>query len=162
MPYGSIDEYTLSKIDGLQKDSSIVTYCGCPRHLSTLAAKDLTDQGYTNVSVLYEGYWVWKDNGYPVEINTTASAPLSNLSFDGVAQNNHSDKNHMDIFIRHKPSGQLEAVRTDELGRFSVDFHVYNFDVNDEFEVIIDDLKAKPLFMTKASLSESNFLEIVL
>jgi rhodanese-related sulfurtransferase len=48
------------------RDGRIVTYCGCPHHLSTIRARTLLDLGYTRVYALDEGFFAWKDAGYPL------------------------------------------------------------------------------------------------
>ncbi|SEQ79611.1 rhodanese-like domain-containing protein [Natrinema salaciae] len=49
------------------KDERIVTYCGCPHHLSGLRAGKLIDNGYEEVYALDEGFTVWTNRGYPLE-----------------------------------------------------------------------------------------------
>lgn len=48
------------------RDARIVTYCGCPHHLSSIRARTLLDLGYTRVYALDEGFFAWKDAGYPL------------------------------------------------------------------------------------------------
>jgi cytochrome c oxidase cbb3-type subunit 3 len=57
--------------DALPKDRWIVCYCGCPHAESGALADDLLAHGFTTVTVLDEGFFVWRDRGYPV--NTGAS-----------------------------------------------------------------------------------------
>ena len=47
-------------------DDRIVTYCGCPHHLSGLRAASLIDNGYEEVYALDEGFQAWIDRGYPL------------------------------------------------------------------------------------------------
>mgnify|MGYP000017654837 FL=1 len=47
-------------------DTLVVTYCGCPHHLSSMRAAALVDAGYENVGALDDGFWAWQDEGYPV------------------------------------------------------------------------------------------------
>jgi rhodanese-related sulfurtransferase len=58
------DPETIERIptDGTQ----VVIYCGCPHAAADRVAHRLKDRGVTNVAVLNEGFWHWKDNGYPV------------------------------------------------------------------------------------------------
>ncbi len=49
------------------KDERIVTYCGCPHHLSGLRAASLIDNGYEEVYAINEGFGAWIDRGYPLE-----------------------------------------------------------------------------------------------
>ena len=48
------------------KDDRIVTYCGCPHHLSGLRAASLIDDGYEEVYALDDGFQAWIDRGYPL------------------------------------------------------------------------------------------------
>ncbi|QSX00596.1 rhodanese-like domain-containing protein [Haloterrigena alkaliphila] len=47
-------------------DDRIVTYCGCPHHLSGLRAASLIDNGYEEVYALDDGFQAWIDRGYPL------------------------------------------------------------------------------------------------
>lgn len=48
------------------RDARIVTYCGCPHHLSSIRARTLLDLGYERVYALDEGFFAWKEAGYPL------------------------------------------------------------------------------------------------
>ena len=48
-------------------DARIVTYCGCPHHLSSQRAASLIDAGYANTYAIDEGLGGWVENGYPIE-----------------------------------------------------------------------------------------------
>lgn len=52
--------------DALPKDFWIIAYCGCPHAESGIVADDLLGHGFTKVTVLDEGFFVWRDRGYPV------------------------------------------------------------------------------------------------
>ncbi|SEW25751.1 rhodanese-like domain-containing protein [Natrinema salifodinae] len=54
-------------IDDWSKSDRIVTYCGCPHHLSGLRAAALIDDGYEEVYALDEGFQAWINRGYPLE-----------------------------------------------------------------------------------------------
>ena len=137
-PYGQTDQPELDKIEGLKTSSEIVTYCGCPRHLSTLMARHLGDLGYHNVKVLYEGYWHWKDNNYPIVEGVIATR--TSLRFEGDLVGN-VDSSESDVFIRNNRNGQLEAARTDVNGRFSTYFEVLDFQPTDTFSVYVNSLE---------------------
>lgn len=47
-------------------DTRIVTYCGCPHHLSSIRALSLLTIGYEEVYALDEGFFEWQDRGYPL------------------------------------------------------------------------------------------------
>ena len=170
MPYGKTDDTRLTSA-GLTKDSFIVTYCGCPRHLSSLSAADLSERGYSNIKVLYEGYWHWKDSGYPV-IERQGKVAITQLKFKGlVTQSNNSSNNladntgnvpvsGIDLFLKHQESGQLEAVATNPEGEFEVEFNVYDYQDTDLFEVIIADINSSPIKHTTGQKESVNYLNI--
>jgi cytochrome c oxidase cbb3-type subunit 3/ubiquinol-cytochrome c reductase cytochrome c subunit len=58
--------------DALPRDFWIVAYCGCPHAESGVVADDLLGHGFTKVTILDEGFFVWRDRGYPV---TRGAAP---------------------------------------------------------------------------------------
>jgi len=51
-------------IDGWPDDDTVVCYCGCPHHLSSIRAAALQKAGFSNVFVIDEGFGPWYDNGY--------------------------------------------------------------------------------------------------
>lgn len=53
-------------VDKLPKDVTLVAYCGCPHAASGALADSLSRNGFTQVKVLDEGYFVWVERGYPV------------------------------------------------------------------------------------------------
>jgi cytochrome c oxidase cbb3-type subunit 3/ubiquinol-cytochrome c reductase cytochrome c subunit len=52
--------------EALPKDFWIIAYCGCPHAESGTVADDLLGHGFTKVTVLDEGFFVWRERGYPV------------------------------------------------------------------------------------------------
>jgi rhodanese-related sulfurtransferase len=160
MPYGKTDDQMLANTSGLSLDSEIITYCGCPRHLSTLSAKDLTERGYTNVKVLYEGFWHWKDSGYPTLVSD-ATAQLTQLRFAGSVASSDIPVSGIDIFLKH-PSGQLEAAITDLKGEFQIEFHLYDYKDADLFEIIVADINDSPIKLATGSTETVNQLTIEL
>lgn len=50
----------------LPKDKWLVCYCGCPHAESGRLADELLASGFTKVTILDEGFFVWRDRGYPV------------------------------------------------------------------------------------------------
>ncbi|SDE87010.1 rhodanese-like domain-containing protein [Halorientalis regularis] len=44
----------------------IVTYCGCPHHLSSMRAAQLYQNGYEEVYAIDEGFWEWHRLDYPM------------------------------------------------------------------------------------------------
>lgn len=97
-------------------DALIVTYCGCPHHLSSMRAAWLIDAGYENVAALDEGFWAWQDGGYPVAGgNPDYEPPLrvvegrTDPTFAGEL-----------AWARHDPSGQREVTPIADDGSYTL------------------------------------------
>jgi mono/diheme cytochrome c family protein/rhodanese-related sulfurtransferase len=54
------------RVDDLPRDAQIVAYCSCPRAAAVYVVDQLTDLGFTNTAVLYEGIFGWMNKGFPV------------------------------------------------------------------------------------------------
>jgi len=54
----------------LPRDKWLVCYCACPHAESGKLADTLLANGFTKVTVLDEGFFVWRDRGYPVHTGT--------------------------------------------------------------------------------------------
>ena len=163
VPYGNTEESDLLKIANLQSDSEIVTYCGCPRHLSSLQAKFLQDLGYSNVKVLYDGLWVWQDNGFPTFYAHSTQTTL--LKFNGKLIGQDKNISQTDVFLRHVKTGQLEAARSSFDGEFNFDFHLYEYRPGDEFELTISKLNSpvvKTLVLNKSDVGAEIQIEVLL
>ncbi len=137
MPYGQFESEDVVALGEVTPDTPIVTYCGCPHHLAGLVADQLTEWGYRNVRVLHEGFWYWRDNGFPV-VGAQAQS-VTTLRFAGRLE---SADEGTDVFISHTRNGQLEAVAVDASGQFETEFHVLGFRADDRFEVRVGSLEA--------------------
>ena len=68
LPVGQFDESIDAFHDQYSTSSSIVTYCsGRTCEDSRRLADLLFDEGYTNVTVMIDGYPGWESEGYPIE-----------------------------------------------------------------------------------------------
>jgi rhodanese-related sulfurtransferase len=112
-------------------DDRIVTYCGCPHHLSTLRAAVLIDQGYESVYVIDEGFWEWHDRGYPMAGKEVTEKPALRVV------RGRADPAHAGEMVRlvHEPTHQHEAAPIDEDGRYEL--HVRFADVTTESVVTL-------------------------
>ena len=61
VPFYAVEEH----LDRIPVDAPVVAYCACPHAESGTAANALIEAGYTNVHVLDEGFFAWKDSGFP-------------------------------------------------------------------------------------------------
>jgi cytochrome c oxidase cbb3-type subunit 3/ubiquinol-cytochrome c reductase cytochrome c subunit len=62
IPFYEADQYLFA----LPKDRWLVCYCACPHAESGQLADTLFANGFTKVTILDEGFFVWRDRGYPV------------------------------------------------------------------------------------------------
>ncbi|MEM7561902.1 MAG: rhodanese-like domain-containing protein [Pseudomonadota bacterium] len=158
MPYGQFGEQELAAIKSLNKNSPIVTYCGCPHHLAGLAADQLIKMGYQQVRVLHEGYWYWRDNSFPIE--GTETQALTHMKFAGdIPKSLYSDGNPI-VFLKNQRNGQLEAAPIDNNGYFKIDFHVYGHQSGDNFELRLGSLGADVIDTIRSSDGNSSLIRI--
>lgn len=59
------DNFNPAVLSGTKKDTPIVVYCSVGYRSEKIAEK-LIESGYTNVSNLYGGIFLWKDSGFQV------------------------------------------------------------------------------------------------
>ena len=150
MPYGQFEPQDVVALEQMSLDTPIVTYCGCPHHLAGLSADRLIEWGYRNVRVLYEGFWHWKDNRYPLAGLQTQQT--SELQLAGIIVSGDQPLADTDVFILNTRNGQLEAAATDAQGRFETGFHVLDYRPDDQFEVRIGSLDAPVAHRLSAGL----------
>lgn len=62
VPFYEASQYVFA----LPKDKWLVSYCACPHAESGVLADTLFANGFTKVTILDEGFFVWRDRGYPV------------------------------------------------------------------------------------------------
>jgi rhodanese-related sulfurtransferase/cytochrome c553 len=62
VPFYQAEAYAFS----LPKDKWLISYCGCPHAESGSLMDALLRQGFTKVTILDEGFGVWRARGYPV------------------------------------------------------------------------------------------------
>jgi rhodanese-related sulfurtransferase len=62
MPFFEVEE----RFAELPDDKWIIAYCACPRAEAEKAVRVLQAKGFDKVAVMYEGYFEWRDRGYPI------------------------------------------------------------------------------------------------
>lgn len=68
LPDGDLGPYFEEVLDGVAKDTRIITFCsGEECDLSLHLARNLVDQGYTNVEIFFGGAREWENKGLEVE-----------------------------------------------------------------------------------------------
>lgn len=104
-------------------DARIVCYCGCPHHLSSLRAAHLQKNGYSNVSVIDEGFFEWADRGYPI------TGQSSTAFYEISGETDPADAGEM-AWVRDLASDQDEAAPIAADGSYTV--HVRFADITDD------------------------------
>lgn len=80
-------------IDDWATDDRVVTYCGCPHHLSSLRAAGLQKAGYENVYAIDEGYGEWMEQEYPMAgtaFGTESQSAVSEWTIEGVVDDRYA------------------------------------------------------------------------
>jgi rhodanese-related sulfurtransferase len=62
MPFYEVDE----RFTELPKDKWVIAYCACPRAEAENAVGVLKTKGFHKVAVMYDGYFEWRDRGFPI------------------------------------------------------------------------------------------------
>ncbi|MFT4883954.1 MAG: rhodanese-related sulfurtransferase [Natronomonas sp.] len=105
-------------------DTRIVTYCGCPHHLSAMRGGTLIENGYVHTYAIDEGFNAWIDAGYPLAGQAVEQRP------DVYEIHGRTDAAHAGEYAwaRHDPTGQREAVPIAEDGTFDLELRFYDID----------------------------------
>jgi rhodanese-related sulfurtransferase len=118
-------------VEQYDTDRRMVTYCGCPHHLSTLRAAAMIGDGYVHTYAIDEGFGPWRENGYPMDGENVATIP-ERYRIDG-----RTDPAHAGAFAWawHDPSGQREAAPIGDDGRFSLVLQFYDLPADAEIRL---------------------------
>ncbi|TMT80213.1 rhodanese-like domain-containing protein [Haloterrigena sp. H1] len=101
------------------KSERIVTYCGCPHHLSGLRAAKLIEDGYEEVYALDDGFGAWLDRDYPIE-GANVSADRATYTIQG-----QSDPAYAGSLVRLEQldADRLEAAPIADDGSYTLQLH---------------------------------------
>ncbi len=100
------------------QDDRIVTYCGCPHHLSGLRAASLIDNGYENVYALDDGFGAWVDRGYPLE-GSAVSDDRATYSIQGQSTAAPGEM----VMLEQVDADRLEAAPIANDGSYTLQLH---------------------------------------
>ncbi|WP_121744167.1 rhodanese-like domain-containing protein [Natronorubrum halophilum] len=105
--------------DDWATDDRIVTYCGCPHHLSGLRAASLIDDGYEEVYALDEGFQAWIDQGYPIEGTEVSS---ERVSYEIRGQSDPAYAGEM-VWLEQLDADRAEAAPIADDGSYTLQLH---------------------------------------
>jgi rhodanese-related sulfurtransferase len=119
-------------VDQFDETARIVTYCGCPHHLSSHRAMELYKTGHTAVFAIDEGFGVWTERGY------AATGADSSLSQSWKLQGQVSTEHAGEIATVKRPGDEqlLYAKPIAPDGTFSLT--VKAIDVDEETVVLVN------------------------
>jgi len=118
-------------IEGWDTTDNIVTYCGCPHHLSSIRAAGLQKADYERVYALDEGFVAWSDNEYPMAGNAFGSEEQADVQAWQITGS--VDDRYAGEYVWASASGQYEAAPIDPDG--SYDLHLSFGSVSSETPV---------------------------
>ncbi|ELY78953.1 rhodanese-like domain-containing protein [Natrinema pallidum] len=116
------------------KDQRIVTYCGCPHHLSGLRAGKLIENGYENVYALDEGFNAWVDRGYPLEGSEVSQ---KRTTYEIRGQADATDAGEM-VMLKQLDADRAEAAPIADDGSYTLQLH-YAGSTDSRFRVAAPD-----------------------
>lgn len=105
-------------IDGWPTDARIVTYCGCPHHLSSIRAAGLQKAGYGDVYALDDGFGEWWGREYPMAgtaFGAEGNPDVAEWTVEGAA-----DPSYAGQYAWASAGRQYEAAPIRDDGRFTL------------------------------------------
>ena len=139
----SLEDLREGKLPRLPKTMPLIVYCGCPHSLSEESARYLIAAGFQRVWVLDEGYYGWKDKGYPVTVTREKAAGKQQMPITGRAPGLAPGTR---VYARHFASGQWEAGKVDTQGAFELHLPFYGVSAGEPIEILAGDRKASLSF----------------
>ena len=136
--YGSVLSTAQRNSDGgpipdWGRDGRVVTYCGCPHHLSSLRAAGLQKAGFSDVYAIDEGFGAWHDRDYPMAGKTFASSTDSSISewtIEGAVDSQYAGE-----YAWASADSQYEAAPIGSDGRFALHLKFANVDSETQIQV---------------------------
>lgn len=114
------------------KSTTIITYCACPHHLSSLRASNLIKQGYKNVYALDKGVRDWMKMGHPMAGTKTEQLPEIKTII-GATDPKYAGET---AWAYHRASGQREATTIESNGYYRLDLPFYEVTGQSLIEVV--------------------------
>lgn len=111
-------------------DDRIVTYCGCPHHLSGLRAAALIQNDYEEVYALFDGFGTWDERGYPLEGSNVSS---DRETYQIVGQSDPAYAGDI-VRLEQLDASRYEANHIGDDGSYTVQLH-YAGSLDSEFRI---------------------------
>ncbi|GAB3687251.1 hypothetical protein GCM10028857_20140 [Salinarchaeum chitinilyticum] len=111
--------------DAWPEAERIVTYCGCPHHLSSQRASSLIANGHEAVFALDEGFAEWFERDYPMRSSNGAVSLAEQRVVSGAVDPSYAGEF---VDLRHEPTGQVEPAKIGADGSFDVSFRFVDVD----------------------------------
>lgn len=121
-----------ANVEDWPQSDRIITYCGCPHHLSSLRAASLINKGYEQVYAIDEGYREWTKRNYPITGSETENQP----AIQSIAGATDPTFGGETAWAFHQPSGQQEATAIQQNGQYTLDLPFY--DITDDSMIEIE------------------------
>lgn len=102
--------------------TTIITYCGCPHAMAEEAAEIIVRRGFSEVAVLDDGFYAWKDKGYPISSGPAAKS-LQKYNYEGRIM--IPELYGTRIQLHEDSTGQHEQGWIDKEGRFELHMPFY-------------------------------------
>lgn len=109
-------------IEDLSRETRLVTYCGCPHHLSTLRGSVLIQDGYVHTYAIDEGFQGWIDAGYPLAGSAVQDRPAP-VVIEGLTDRAAAGAL---AWVWHDATAQREAAPIDATGRFTLEMRFHD------------------------------------
>jgi rhodanese-related sulfurtransferase len=102
----------------LGQEQRILTYCGCPHHLSSQRAASLISDGYEEVYALDKGINDWIEQGHPIAGQNAGSLPTYEIR-----GRTDPDTAGQEVWVREPQTKQREVATIGADGEYAVSFH---------------------------------------
>lgn len=100
-------------------DTQIVTYCGCPHHLSVMRGATLIHEGYENTYALDEGLQEWYEREYPIE-GSGLQIERQSYEIRGTSDPDHAGEM---VTLAQIDADRAEAAPIDDDGSYTLTLH---------------------------------------
>ncbi|WP_049924191.1 rhodanese-like domain-containing protein [Halopiger djelfimassiliensis] len=124
---GSVDD---DPVEEWSTDTRIVTYCGCPHHLSSQRAAALIDAGYEHTYAINEGLGGWINGGYPLE-GSAIDAEWELYKIDGTTDSEYAGEM---VLLEQLEENRVEVAPIQDDGSYTLQLH-YAGSTDSQFRV---------------------------